>query len=215
MASTIASNSALGTDIAPGNGGGIYLSGAVTTMLVNSTVSGNYAAQDGGGIWSQLAGAERLIVTNSTITQNNAQRSGGGIWTEAPAGSAAVLSNSIVAQNTAGISAPDIRRFGTLFVYHNLIGNGIFSGLTSDADGDANGNLIGRITAVIDAKLGALSDNGGPTETHLLLAGSPAINRGNNSRAISIEGAPLVTDQRGLGFPRILLGIVDMGSVES
>ena len=184
-------------------------------MLVNSTVSGNFAAQDGGGIWSQLAGAERLIVTNSTITQNNAQRSGGGIWTEAPAGSAAVLSNSIVAQNTAGISAPDIRRFGTLFVYHNLIGNGIFSGLTSDADGDANGNLIGRITAVIDAKLGALSDNGGPTETHLLLAGSPAINRGNNSRAISIEGAPLVTDQRGLGFPRILLGIVDMGSVES
>ena len=213
--STVATNSALGSGTAPGNGGGIHLAGAVTTMLTNSTVSGNYAAQDGGGIWSQLAGAERLIVTNSTITQNNAQRSGGGIWTEAPAGSAAVLSNSIVAQNTAGISAPDIRRFGTLFVYHNLIGNGIFSGLTSDADGDANGNLIGRITAVIDAKLGTLNDNGGPTETHLVLAGSPAINRGDNFRAINIEGVPLVTDQRGLGFPRIHLGIVDIGAVES
>lgn len=186
--------------------------------MTNSTLSGNFAAQDGGGIWSQLTDAERLTVTNSTITKNNALRSGGGIWTDAPTaqmGTAAVLSNTIVAQNTAKVSAPDILRFGTLFAFNSLIGNGSLSGLAADADGDANGNLIGSNNSVINAKLGALKDNGGPTATHSLLAGSPAINRGKNSRAISSVGHPLKTDQRGLGFTRIRGGIVDIGSIES
>ena len=212
--STVATNSALGTASAPGNGGGIHLSGAAITVLVNSTLSGNRAAQDGGGIWSQLTGSARLTVTNSTITLNNAQRSGGGIWTNASTaqvGSAAVLSNTIVAQNTANMSAPDIRRFGRLFAFNSLVGNGVLSGLA----GGANGNLIGSNTCVINAKLGTLSDNGGPTATHALLAGSPAINRGKNSRAINIAGDPLTTDQRGDGFARIRGGIVDIGATEA
>lgn len=51
--------------------------------------------------------------------------------------------------------------------------------------GTSLGNVIGQ-----DPMLGPLTFNGGPTQTHLLLAGSPAIDKGNASGAIY--------DQRGL-----------------
>jgi len=217
---TIDGNLARGS-AADAGGGGIYSSGCLVNILDISdnivTISNNRAtgtSGSGGGIWSQLTGSARLTVTNSTITLNNAQRSGGGIWTNASTaqvGSAAVLSNTIVAQNTANMSAPDIRRFGRLFAFNSLVGNGVLSGLA----GGANGNLIGSNTCVINAKLGTLSDNGGPTATHALLAGSPAINRGKNSRAINIAGDPLTTDQRGDSFARIRGGIVDIGATEA
>src|SRR5262249_48608751 len=62
------------------------------------------------------------------------------------------------------------------------------------------------------ANLGPLADNGGPTLTHTLLAGSPAIDAGDNS----VLGAPLslTTDQRGAGFPRQLGSQGDIGAGE-
>ena len=60
-----------------------------------------------------------------------------------------------------------------------------------------------------------LADNGGPTFTHALVAGSPAIDAGNNADAIIVpEGTPLETDQRGIGFDRIINAIVDIGAFE-
>ena len=59
--------------------------------------------------------------------------------------------------------------------------------------------------------LGPLADNGGPTMTHALLPGSPAIDAGRNS------GAPM-TDQRGLPRPQDANGdgwaVVDIGAYE-
>jgi hypothetical protein len=52
-----------------------------------------------------------------------------------------------------------------------------------------------------------LDDNGGPTLTHALLSGSPAIDAGNNAYATD-------WDQRGPGFPRIVNGIIDIGAFE-
>jgi hypothetical protein len=79
---------------------------------------------------------------------------------------------------------------------------------------DANGNLVGTFASPLDARLGPLADNGGQTQTHALLLGSPAINAGNNSLAVAPDNTPLKTDQRGAGFPRIVGGTVDMGSFE-
>ena len=56
-----------------------------------------------------------------------------------------------------------------------------------------------------DPLLDFLGNNGGPTLTHALLSGSPAINAGNN------DGAP-ITDQR--GYARIVSGIIDIGAYE-
>ena len=64
----------------------------------------------------------------------------------------------------------------------------------------------------IDPKLDPLSDNGGPTLTHALMPGSPAIDTGDDS----VLGAPhlLTTDQRGVGFPRKSGAHVDIGAYE-
>ena len=62
-----------------------------------------------------------------------------------------------------------------------------------------------------------LADNGGLTLTHALVAGSPAINAGDNSLATEtgLAGGPaLTTDQRGTGFDRIAAGTVDIGAFE-
>ena len=95
----------------------------------------------------------------------------------------------------------------TLNSKNNLVGTGGSGGL---ADG-SNGNEVG----VTNPGLGAIGDNGGPTQTIPLLAGSPAIDAGNNSDALDATGQPLATDQRGSGFPRIQGRSVDIGSFES
>ena len=84
---------------------------------------------------------------------------------------------------------------------HNLIGDAATSGGLSDGD---NGNIVGDggsgtidITTVLDPNL---ADNGGPTLTHALVAGSLAVNAGDNSKAVDADGNPLVYDQRGDGF---------------
>lgn len=78
---------------------------------------------------------------------------------------------------------------------NNLIGDDTGCTISSGA-----GNLLNA-----DPQVGPLQDNGGPTRTHALLVGSPAIDAGTNSGVAA-------TDQR--GFPRISNGITDMGAYE-
>ena len=83
----------------------------------------------------------------------------------------------------------------------------------------ADNSLVGTVQAIVsvfgpslirsDAPgLGPLNANGGPTRTHALLGGSPAINTGSNPLG-------LATDQRGAGFPRVNGGQADIGAYES
>ena len=60
-----------------------------------------------------------------------------------------------------------------------------------------------------DPMFGPLQDNGGPTFTHALLPGSPAINAGDPSFT-----PPPLYDQRGPGFDRVVNGRIDIGSFE-
>ena len=84
----------------------------------------------------------------------------------------------------------------------NLIGDS--TGGSGYVDG-TNGDLVGTTGNPLDAKLNPLSDNGGPTQTHALLPGSPAIDLGNNTDA-------LATDQR--GQPRVVGERCDIGAYE-
>jgi hypothetical protein len=109
------------------------------------------------------------------------------------------MKNTILAGNTADV---DLDAGGQITsLGHNLVG--VSSGTngldTSDTD------RVGGPSTPIDPLLGPLQDNGGPTFTHALLPGSPAIDTGDGS------AAP-VTDQR--GFPRIDNGTIDIGSFE-
>ena len=63
----------------------------------------------------------------------------------------------------------------------------------------------------VNPLLGALADNGGPTQTHALLPGSPAVNAGPNPLTPFPGSAD---DQRGAGYARVVGGRVDIGAFE-
>jgi hypothetical protein len=187
--STLSGNSA--TD-----GGGIYNYG--TLALNNSTLSGNSAGA-GGGI--AIDGTRPVTLTNVTFTANRAN-TGGGIFVYS--GSARLLHNTLIAGNlrgATGTTRDDV--FGALDPGgdYNLIGDG--TGMTGLQNG-VNGNLIGSAAAPIDALLGPLQNNGGPTLTHAPLAGSPALNAGNPNQLG-------VADQRGV----VRSGGVNIGAYQA
>jgi hypothetical protein len=171
--------------------------------IVNSTISGNEVSQNvsgyGGGIVSDGVGEAWL--GNVTITANSAPYAGG-VFGHVKGTQDFHFMNTIIAGNIAtrkGSPAPDC--FGSLTtVGGNLVGNtGGFepechinpwrSGLAAD--------VIQQGKDPIDPKLGPLSDNGGPTCTHKLLNGSPAINAGWPDKPGSTNFACAVSDQRG------------------
>ncbi len=83
-----------------------------------------------------------------------------------------------------------------------------------DACGLSNGVSNNKV-GVSSPGLGQLADNGGPTMTHALLAGSPAIDSGSNTLARDQNNLFLVYDQRGTGFDRTINSTVDIGAFES
>ncbi len=187
--STVSSNNAH-------NAGGILNFGG-TLNVTNSTISGNTANVSGGGIFNSNAGT--LTVANSALTDNTANGSssgsGGGIHKFS---GTVTLTNTIIAGN-ANPNSPDCSGSPTS-LGHNLIGDDTGCGFTP-----ASGDLSNT-----DPLLGPLADNGGPTLTHALLPGSPAIDAGDNS----VLGPPnnLTGDQR--GEPRLSGMHVDIGAYE-
>ena len=87
----------------------------------------------------------------------------------------------------------------------------VSAGHNLDGDGTCNLTAAGDISAV-DPLLGPLADNGGPTETHELLPGSPAIDAIAVADCVDLDGEPVVTDQRGVARPQ---GVAcDIGAFE-
>jgi hypothetical protein len=188
--STISGNSAVG-------GGGL-LAGGSTLTVENSTISGNVASGPGGGI--SLPAGGTAVIRNSTVAFNTATSGGGGVFVKASSSPAAVtLLSTIVADNAVGAAGdgPDV--LGKVTAAFSLVEN--VAG-TTFLPGSAN-NVLG-----VDPLLGPLADNGGPTRTHALLAGSLAINHGANP-------AGLAFDQRGPGFARARGAAPDIGAFEA
>jgi len=219
--STIADNEA-------DKGGGIDNNNDSMT-LANSTIANNSAITAGGGIFVSAP----LTAVNCTIAFNtviNAVKAGGGL--DVPSvSSSPTLDNTIVALNTdLGNANPLVRRRDDLdntivalnadlsgadditgsvspSSAYNLIGVGGSGGLTK-----SHGNQVD----VANPGLTPLANNGGDTQTIGLAFGSPAFEAGSTGLAVDpTTKQPLSTDQRGAGFPRILVaGKVDIGALE-
>src|SRR5262245_52694405 len=186
-------------------GAGIYFFGNAFSpfMISNSTISGNTTSGAGGGIrLSQFTG--NLLVQNSTFTGNTANQVGGGIARTAGGGTL-TLKSSIVAGNTC-ISGPDL----SFNAATNVDGNNNLVGVADSGSFTltGTGNLTGTLIAPLDAKLGALANNGGLTFSHMPAADSPVLEVGFNA-------AGSTNDQRGSGYPRIVGTAVGIGSVEA
>lgn len=183
-------------------GGGYFNAGRAT--LVDCTISDNDAKLGSGSYRKRGAvTTERAVEYTRNVAYTDppggggSSGLGGGVYAEPE--SYNYMGNSIYAQNIAGSGSPDL--YGPFIsLGHNLVGDG------TGATGLIPSDLVGTSTNPIDALLSPLGDYGGPTQTHILLPGSPALNAGDNALVTT------ATDQR--GFTRIVNGTVDIGAVE-
>lgn len=192
----------------PAGGGGVVNSDG-TMVIANSTLSGNVVnggASGGALLLVNFFGSapSDVTVVNSTLSGNQADGAGGAAAAMDFAGGQPVggaFVNTVVAYNPAGDGRNCTAMPGTVFLSggHNL----------EDLDTCAfnqTGDLVNT-----DPMLGPLQNNGGPTETHALLPGSPAINGGDDG----VCAAPPVSavDQRGAGRP--MGAACDIGAYEA
>lgn len=211
-ASTISGNSVTGksSDNPLGGGLSIYSQIANPIDVIDSTISGN-TAPDGGGVSVGYPGRSvidpgskgSIAFDNSTIALNTASAHGGGIFlaeyspaVTLPGLQAATLVSSqqsatvglnstIVAGDKAGSSQEDLYR------KPSTGGGGFNANYSLIQTTDAALLLTKNQTILgVDPQLGALGDNGGPTQTMLPSGTSPAIDQGKAASGLS-------TDQRG------------------
>jgi len=195
-----------------------------SVILRNSTVANNHGQYGAAVETSQNTGDPESVVYNSTITgnsggANSAVHVDGTLW----------IANSTIAFNRGsglhwdgdplpGACEGAVFAYDILFSYSNIIAlNACDSGANQDVYAgliDGSNNLIGSSlnplppdTISADPMLAPLADNGGPTRTHALLDGSPAIEQGNNVMNLAL-------DQRGPGFPRVKGARADIGAFE-
>lgn len=194
---------------------------ALNLAIVNSTISGNNADSATG---TASIGALRLnagtgtnnkldvIIASSTVTRNvasGANNAAGGIDLGRTGGAFNfTFKTSILGENTATAS-PNCRAsmatFGANSSYNVL----------STVDGCTfSGTPPGNQVPVAALGLGPLANNGGPTRTHAVQAGSPAHNKGNPDGCTDHLVPPqlLATDQRGMNRS---VGICDVGAYEA
>jgi hypothetical protein len=212
--STISGNSAP-------TGAGIFNANTDPLTIANSTISGNEASSKGGGIGNINDGdsdcsncSSVTTIINSTIFDNSAP-SGAGIQNESIFGGLGdgfpinpvvlTISNSIVASNTPQNCVNSVTGGGSATFTSN--GFNISSDTTCSpfftGSGDQNNT---------NPLLNTLADNGGGTQTHSLLAGSPAL--GSGSAAICAAAPISNVDQRNQARPQGG-GNCDRGAFES
>jgi hypothetical protein len=202
-------------------GGGIYARGYGDVDIKGSTISGNTATLEGGvevGLGKNPnTTLFKVAITNSTIAENSATYIGG-LYVPLPL----TLSNSTIAFNTAsGLGLAAGLSLGDKTYYAADLESSIIALNTQGYDFNSQGitisgsnNLITTANVSVPLgtlntcpKLAPLADNGGLVFSVALLAGSPAINTGNNKLTLS-------DDTRGGGFPRTSGGATDIGSYE-
>ncbi len=196
---TRANNCTVSKNTASSSGGGFYNAAGGTydagrVTITNCTISGNSAAE-GGGIFNSLRGF--IGLDHATISDNRAE-TGGGISNVSRA--TVDLRHSLVSGNKAA-SAREMYNFpgnyydapGTVISDNfNLFGHGGNAGVENFTPGATD---IVPATPLAQI-LKTLQDNGGPTRTHALIKGSPAVD------AIPATDCPQPElDQRGFSRP--------------
>ncbi len=209
-------NSEVAHNSATFDGGGLFNEGGLL-IIEDSTVAENTAGSDAAvATDTDPEGSPTTGFRNSTLSGNTSTDTVSRVLGPAH------LMNCTVADNRAGFVGFVLESEGTRIQHTIIAGN---HSRTCDkqtycsrghnlADDDscfpADDYLHDLIVA--DAGLGPLDDHGGPTRTHDLLPGSPAIDAGDN------DGAPIV-DQRGVSRPidgnGDGLSVVDVGAFES
>jgi len=197
--------------------GGIYNVGDGILVLKRSTVARN-SSRTGGGLQNSFATATLL---NSTVSGNSATE-GGGIANGG--GAALTVLGSTIATNQASQGQGLYNYNGSITFANTILADRCFL-LAKPPNLDAGHNLERRNTCGLTAATsivnvstgisGLLADNGGPTDTHEVVASSPAIDAGDPATCamLGVDGI----DQRGVARPdgdAAGAGSCDIGAVE-
>jgi len=205
---TISGNSAGGEGAADGYGGGVmnsaFSDATLAVRLRHCTISGNEAR---GGSEGTGAGGGLANVVNP--------EGGGEYVAEISLDHTAVAGNRATGSDARG---NEVYHAGGLVTAdgYNLFGHGgetdaeAFAGtfaptVPSDVNATSDGLNV-PLEQILDTRL---RDNGGDTETHALVSGSPAVDGGDPE----IE-APPEHDQRGPDYPRVVNDVIDIGAYE-
>ncbi len=191
-------------DVVALGGGVAALRGSLE--IARSTVAGNRTTPDGGGGGVFVGDPATFAIGNSTVTGNDAS-AGGGLL----AGSTGTVTSTTFASNTATSIGPAIGVMpgsGVTLTGSLVTANGCDGAIASGGGNVADATCLATPAAgdaiAPAAPVSGLGDHGGPTDTLLPLAGSPAIDRS--------AGPCPDTDQRGVARPQG--GGCDAGAVE-
>lgn len=219
-------------NVADNFGGGIFLNGESSSLaLKSSLLASNRGTEEAGGIWGGYGTS--MLISNSTISYNVSNGFAGGIGTHGQAH----VEHSTIVNNVADANRDNFGAGGGLLFSDDLTGvtitntilannddrsttnfddcarwtNGVLSSqgynlveVVGNCSFGATGDLPG-----VDPRLPSWNYNGGPLLTFALQVGSPAIDAGNPAAPL------LLTDNRGVGFPRVVNGRVDIGAFEA
>jgi len=214
VGSTLSRNQAVG-------GGGISSRSTVNLTVADSTVSGNKAQDTGGGIYTNgpiklyfVTVADNTVSGETSETETGEDTSSdtssglGGAGVNTFGSGSVLLSNTLLTNNLAGTTLANCGASGGASEI-NIIDNGYNLDSGNSCQLSAGGDL-----SMVDPRIGLLGNNGGLTETHALLSGSPAIDGGRSPEVtLSVMGTsfdPSSLDQRGL--PRS--SVPDIGAYE-
>ncbi len=214
-----------GTFTGPGYGTSIFNYGTGTVVVSNSSFSGTYwgVYNPNGGratvASSTFSGLSQAGIENyngtATVTNSTFVRNGNGIH-NGGTGTVTVTNGTLVG-NTFGIynqgGSDTVTVRNTIIAANDIANQGLNNCVGAISDGSHNlaygasgpdTSCPATFTRNEDPKLGPLANNGGPTQTVALLAGSPAID--------AAGGSCPATDQRGI--PRPLGTACDIGAYE-
>lgn len=172
-------------------GGGIYATSANITIL-NSTFSGNVDTRDGGAAIWQQGGPGQIELTHATLAENDPSRGSFAIEAGEQAAVGSLELHASIVANPGTECGPEEEEGAVAAEARNVIQDDSCSipPVTSDH--------------IAPPRLKPLADNGGPTMTHALKGGSPAIS--------FVNPCSVAIDQR--SKPRALGGLCDAGAFE-
>lgn len=223
---TISNSTIANNRVISGTGGGLSVvtndEAAITNALLRNVAIISNTATSGGGLEVASRGATNVTVANTTISGNTADGLGGGIWMQGALefdSTNVRLINSTVASNTAPAAGGIAKLDGLITLTNTLVAgntNGdcqwhaspglpnrvVSGGHNLDSDGTCLPEGVRQPSDLPNgtANLGPLADNGGATFTHALLAGSQALDAGDDAVCASEPVAGI--DQRGVTRPQ-------------
>ncbi len=188
-------------------GAGVAQIAGGSVTLSRCLIAGNSSALEGGGVFAESQGsASNVLIETCTLTNNSATVFGGAIVNRVPTmtGTALMtLINNTIANNPTGQGIANLKPLGgtvELRMRNNILQNNSPANLAlqggaavvsqgNNISSDSTGAFGFNDQQNIDARLGPLADNGGPTPTFSLLPNSPAINRAALSPALDQRSA--------------------------